>query len=193
MVFSDKNPILTPLPSRTIKSFFMTRILNALTPRLAGLLFIFCSLSAALYGQKEVVDTRSNKAVAISYINTVVNNRKLNLVNDIFAPEYVFHGMNGKDSHSMTDSSLISFLTYLFKAFPDLQYTIDNAIAENDLVALNLTATGTHKNEFLGYPASNNKVVFKEMFFFKFSKMKIVDGWGVVDIDGVKSQISKPK
>jgi hypothetical protein len=41
--------------------------------------------------------------------------------------------------------------------------------------------------------ASNNKVVFKEMFFFRFSNKKIVDGWGVVDIDGVKSQISKQK
>jgi predicted ester cyclase len=161
--------------------------------RLVSLLFIFCSISAALYGQKEVVDAKSNKTVAISYITTVVNNRKLNLVNDIFAPAYVFHGMDGKESHSIGDSSLISFLNYLFKAFPDLHYTVDNAIAENDLVALSLTATGTHKNEFLGYAASNNKVIFKEMFFFRFSNKKIVDGWGVVDVDGVKSQISKQK
>jgi predicted ester cyclase len=86
---------------------------------------------------------------------------------------------------------LFHFLKYLFKAFPDIHYTIENIVAENDLVTLSLTATATHKDEFLGYPASDNKIAFKEMFFFRISNKEIVEGWGVVDIDGIKEQISK--
>jgi predicted ester cyclase len=77
----------------------------------------------------------------------------------------------------------------LFKAFPDLYYTIDNIIAENDMVALSLTAKGTHKGEFLGYRATDKRIVFKEMFFFRISNKRILEGWGIVDVDGVKRQI----
>ena len=108
-----------------------------------------------------------------------------------FSPVYTFHGMDGKETRSIPDSSLVPFLKYLFKAFPDIHYTIENIVAENDLVTLSLTATATHKDEFLGYPASDNKIAFKEMFFFRISNKKIVEGWGVVDIDGIKEQISK--
>ncbi len=154
-------------------------------------LFIYCSMTSILYGQEQTALLKSNKEVAISYINEVVNNRKINLIGEFFSPAYVFHGMDGKDTHNIADSSLVSFLKYLFKAFPDLHYDIENVIAENSMVALNLSATGTHKEEFLGYKASDNKVVFKEMFFFRLSNKKIVEGWGVVDVDGLTKQISK--
>lgn len=136
-------------------------------------------------------DSTSNKAIATSYIIKVVNNKDLSLINNIYSPEYVFHGMDGIKRHTIKDSSLISFLNYLFKAFPDLNYSIDNVVAEGDIVGLNLTGKATHKDEFLGYPASNKKIEFKEMFFFKILNGKITEGWGVVDLAGVKDQISK--
>jgi predicted ester cyclase len=169
----------------------MTSIQYYVMLRLAIYFFIYFSIGSTLYGQAEVSNPKSNKAIAISYINEVVNNRNTNLISQIFSPRYVFHEMNGKVSHSISDSSLVKFLNKLFRAFPDLHYTIVAAIAEKDLVALSLTASGTQKNEFLGYKASNNKVAFKEMFFFRLSDMRLVEGWGVVDVDGVLKQISK--
>lgn len=99
--------------------------------------------------------------------------------------------MDGSVIQNIKDNSLISFLQYLFKAFPDLHYTIDSIIAEGDKVALNLSATGTHQNEFLGIAASGNRINYKEMFFFRLTNGKIVEGWVVVDVDGVKEQMKK--
>jgi predicted ester cyclase len=169
----------------------MKSVLNHLTLRTTIGLLIYFSIISTIYGQTEARNLKSNKEIAISYINEVVNNRKTNLIGEIFSPTYVFHEMNGKESYSISDSSLVSFLNYLFKAFPDLHYTIESAIAEDDLVALSLTASGTHEDEFRGYKASFNKVVFKEMFFFRLSNKEIVEGWGVVDVDGVMKQIAK--
>ena len=135
--------------------------------------------------------TRSNKEIASKYFNDVVNDKKLNLIKDIFSQNYVSHGMDGKEVHSIQDSSLISFLTYFLKAFPDIHYTIDHMIAEEDIVALDLTATGTQKDEFLGYPASLKRIRYKEMYFFRISNNKIVEGWGLPDVAGIKEQISK--
>jgi steroid delta-isomerase-like uncharacterized protein len=157
--------------------------------RSVAILFVTSFLSFSSYGQN-TQNWKSAKDIAISYIIEVVNNRKLTLIQEIYSADYVFHGMVGAEMHTIKDSSLFYFLTNLFKAFPDLHYSIDNAIAEGDMVALSLTGRATHKAEFLGYPASNKKIQFKEMFFFKIQNGKISEGWGVVDIDGVKRQIS---
>jgi len=161
-----------------------------ITSKLLFFPLIFCIWNAYSYGQNPE-DRKLNKEIATSYITEVVNNKRLNLIPDIYSPQYVFHGMDGVERHTIKDSSLISFLDYLFKAFPDLHYSIDNVVSEGDMVALNLTGRATHKDEFIGYPASNKKIEFKEMFFFRFTNGKITEGWGVVDLDGVKSQISK--
>jgi steroid delta-isomerase-like uncharacterized protein len=136
-------------------------------------------------------DKKPNAKVARIYIEEVVNKRKLDLFPTVFSPDYVFHEMDGTDRQSIKDSSLLPFLKYLFKAFPDLHYTVDYTTCEKDMVSLNLTATGTHKDEFFGYPASGKKIMFKEMFFFRIADDKIVEGWGVVDIDGIKRQIAQ--
>jgi steroid delta-isomerase-like uncharacterized protein len=147
------------------------------------------AVSSSLYAQTPGTDLQENKKIAESYITEVVNGRQLDLLSGIFAPTYAFHEMDGSKNHNISDSSLVRFLNYLFKAFPDLHYTIDNNVAENDLVALNLTGTGTQKDEFMGYPASNRKITFKEMFFFRLTNKRIVEGWGVVDLNGVIQQI----
>ena len=163
-------------------------LLHKLSRPLIPLAGLF-SICTSLHGQNQSLE--QNKALAKSYLTEVVNQHKLSLLPEIYSPAFVFHEMNGEDRHTIADSSLLAFLNYLFKAFPDLHYTIDNTVAENDLVALNCTAKGTQKGEFLGFPPSNRVIVFKEMFFFRILDHKIAEGWGVVDKDGVVQQISK--
>lgn len=129
------------------------------------------------------------KAPARLYFDEVVNNRNLKLLDKIFSPDYVFHEMNGTASKHMKDSTLVPHLLYLFKAFPDLHYSVDEIISEGDKVALYTSATGTHKGEFLGFQPTGKKVTYKQMFLFRVSNGKIVEGWGVVDIAGVKDQL----
>ena len=91
-----------------------------------------------------------NKKIVVSYINDVVNDRKLELIEELFLKEYVIHEINGNDVENINDGSLITFLEYLFKAFPDLHYTIIDVISDNNKVSINLKAQGTHLDEFLG-------------------------------------------
>ena len=134
--------------------------------------------------------SESNKELVSRYFGEVINGKMLNLIEDIFSNAYISHRMDGKQVHSVQDGSLISFLTYFFSAFPDIHYEINNIIQEEDIVALNLTATGTHNGEFLGYAASQKKIQFKEMYFFRISNDRIVEGWGLPDVNGIREQIS---
>jgi steroid delta-isomerase-like uncharacterized protein len=130
-----------------------------------------------------------NKIVALAYIEEVVNKRKLELVQELFSQEYVFHGMDGTTSKHIENNKLVPFLEYLFNAFPDLHYTVIDVVADGNLVALNLSASGTHQDEFLGFAATGNKVEFMEMFFFRVVDQMIIEGWGVVDLEGAKEQL----
>ena len=54
-----------------------------------------------------------------------------------------------------------SYLAAWFAAFPDGVWTIDDLIAEGDLVATGYTFTGTNTGEFLGRAATGKRVTFK--------------------------------
>lgn len=154
-------------------------------------LLFCCAICLGLYSQETTSSPTPEKQIALTYFNDVLNNKNLDLLNTLFDREFVFHGVDGNEHKVVRDSTLSRFLKYLFNAFPDLHYSVDLAVAEGPDVALYLTATGTHKNEFHGFPASNNKVSFKEAFFFRISNNKITDGWGIVDLEGLKDQMKK--
>ena len=152
------------------------------------LLLNFCQLPS--FGQK-ISLPNANKEVIKRYFDEVINTQNLNRMGDFFSKDYIWHQMNGVDIKSSQDSSHVSMIGFLYKAIPDIHYTIDNVIAEGDLVAVNSTVTGTAKSEMFGLPTAQKKVRFKQMFFFKLANNKITEEWEVVDVDGLKAQLAK--
>jgi steroid delta-isomerase-like uncharacterized protein len=65
----------------------------------------------------------------------------------------------------------------LLAAFPDLRLAIDGIIAEGDEVAVRWTITATHQGEFAGLPASNRRVSFTGVTWFRCQKGQVVAGW----------------
>jgi steroid delta-isomerase-like uncharacterized protein len=133
----------------------------------------------------------ANTKIILSYFDEVVNTHKMSRMGEFFSQDYIWHQMDGKEAHSRQDSSHVSMLKFIFKAIPDIQYTVDNTVAEGDMVAVNSTVTGTAMGEFFGYMGSQKKVQFKQMFFFRLLNNKIIEEWEVVDIAGIKEQLSR--
>ena len=59
--------------------------------------------------------------------------------------------------------------------------TIDEIVAEGDLVSYRVTETGTHKAEFLRIPATGRSATWTEIQFFRFRDGKVAEHW--VDVD----------
>ncbi|HRO86380.1 MAG TPA: ester cyclase, partial [Niabella sp.] len=87
--------------------------------------------------------SNTNKETITRYFNEVVNAQKLNRMGEFFSNDYIWHQMNGTDIRSSEDSSHIAMLRFLYRAIPDIRYTIDNAVGEGDMIAVNSTVTGT--------------------------------------------------
>ena len=57
--------------------------------------------------------------------------------------------------------------------FPDLTYRVDRMVSRGDTVMAEATASGTHRGEFLGIPATKKKVEARVIWVFDFEAGKV--------------------
>lgn len=74
-------------------------------------------------------------------------------------------------------------------AFPDLHYTLDDLVAENDEVAVRWHWTGTHKAPFRGHPATGKVVTNNGLGIFHLRDDKVVTAVLETDRLGFLQQI----
>src|SRR5690349_2276058 len=64
-------------------------------------------------------------------------------------------------------------LARLHKAFPDIQYKIDDTIVANDRIILRWEGRGTHKGEYLGVPATGRAASYTGITVYELKGDKI--------------------
>jgi predicted ester cyclase len=66
----------------------------------------------------------------------------------------------------------------ILEAFPDLQITIEDVIAEGDRVVLRETLNGTLQGELIGNPAAGVHAVWSAVWIYRLAGGRIADVWG---------------
>lgn len=112
--------------------------------------------------------SEENKKFMTYFIEEVINNKNLNAANDLVAENFIEHlpfpGQEpGREGLKFT-------LQSMFTGFPDMNWTVQEQIAEGEKVVTRFSWTGTHKGNFMGVPPTD----------------KTVEVWGVV-IDVVRN------
>ena len=74
-------------------------------------------------------------------------------------------------------------------AFPDVQITIEDLIAEGDKVVARLYATATNTGPFAGQPPSGKKVEIRSIRIYRIADNKIVETWAMQDRLGLMEQL----
>ena len=109
------------------------------------------------------------------------------ITDELYASDFVLHGSTGEDIHGL--KNIKQAISEEISAFPDLHYTIDDMVVEGNKVAVRLTATGTHKGDFMGVPATNKKVTVQLILIDRFAGGKIVEEWAIGDNLSLMQQI----
>ena len=116
-----------------------------------------------------------NKEIVRKFIEAY-NTRNLDLLDDLFAPDYVDH------THQQQGlESLKQLFNIAFKAFPDWHETIEDIIAEGDKVWIRAKSTGTHTGEFMGIAPTGKKITMMFADMFRIVNGKVVEYWEVRD------------
>ena len=72
---------------------------------------------------------------------------------------------------------------------PDWHVTIEDLIAEGDMVAARITMTGTHIGDFVGIPPTGRRIKISGMYIARIANGKIVEHRGVEDAVGLLQQL----
>jgi steroid delta-isomerase-like uncharacterized protein len=73
--------------------------------------------------------------------------------------------------------------------FPDIQWRLEEMIAEGDQVAARFTMRGTHQGVFFGVPPTGKKIAVSAMNFYRLSGGQFVEERGQPDLLGLLQQI----
>jgi predicted ester cyclase len=131
--------------------------------------------------------TNENKAIMRRALEEVVNQGKLDLIDELVAPNFVDHTpLPGLPPNREGVRQTIKMLR---EAFPDLHVTSEELVAEGDMVVSRQSTRGTHKGEFLGVPPTEKEVTWTGILMFRTSEGKIVDQWLEQDVMGLMQQL----
>jgi predicted ester cyclase len=117
----------------------------------------------------------------------VLNEGKLDLIDEVFAPDYVEH--SPLPGYADSREGIKSFIRDFRSAIPDLHYVVDHEISEGDWVVQHVTGRGTPQREFLGMPATGKSASWQEIHIVRVSGGKAVEHWGLIDMLGVLQQL----
>ena len=131
--------------------------------------------------------SEENKALFRRFIDEVMGNKNLAVLDELIAPDFVDH--NPMPGTAGGREGMKQGMTMFFAAFPDLKSTIGEMIAEGDKVVGVMTTTGTHKGDLMGIPASGKQVSFSEIHMVRIANGKAVEHWGLADDMAMMQQI----
>ena len=107
---------------------------------------------------------------------------------DLVADDFVEH-QGGPGLPPTKQGTLESFRTVL-AAFPDWRMTVEDLIGGGDKTVARVTATGTHKGEFMGVPPTGTRVDVQLIDIMRFDSAGLVcEHWGVADMLSLVQQL----
>ena len=135
-----------------------------------------------------------NKAL-VKRIYETFSKGDLEAYKEMLAPEYVWY-LPSRSTKPISREEIIEFGKMLHNAFPDITYSVEELIAEEDKVMSRFIMRGTHEGEYQGIPATGNKVEVSGVMITRIENGKAIEDKEELDALGLMMQLGmelKPK
>ena len=129
-----------------------------------------------------------NKAIIYRLIDEVWNQRKVDILDEIVAPDAAIHSPTVPDL-SRGPEGAKQYVRLFWAAFPDLQVTTDDIVAEGDKVALRWSAHGTHQGRLMGIKPTGKPMTITGQAIYQIAAGKIKEDWINADALGMLQQL----
>jgi steroid delta-isomerase-like uncharacterized protein len=128
------------------------------------------------FEEVDVMSVVENKKLIGEYV-AAWNRGDLKGMSEFWDKGMIHHARERSHNFAAVQKIVSDFMV----AFPDLKFDILDIFGEDDRVLTRMSASGTHKGAYLGYPPTNKKVQCTVMGVSRLAKGKIVEHWGVTD------------
>ena len=129
-----------------------------------------------------------NNKLTMNRFLEFINTASEALAEELISPDAIFY-VPGRPDPMHGPSGYLGIIPMMRSGFPDIQWTLDEIIAENDQVAARYTMHGTHKGTFFGVPPTGKSIEIGAINFYRFSDGQIIEEFGQPDLLGLLQQI----
>ena len=133
------------------------------------------------------MSSEKNKTIARRAIDEIWSQGKLDLADEVIADHYVYHEIAAGDTNGR--EALNQLVTMYRTAYPDLRFTVLDAIAEGDRVVLRWKAEGTHEGVLMGIPATGKRTTAEGINIIRYQSGMAVEEWTQWDVIGLMRQL----
>ncbi len=131
--------------------------------------------------------TAENKRLTLRHYHEVLAENKLDVIDEIYADP-----IRIGDEGSMPRARFKQLAGLTHEAFPDIDVTVEDQIAEGDKVVTRFSARGTHRGDFMGIPATGKRVTIKAIHIHRIEDGRIAGLWEEIDLAGLYNQLGNP-
>ena len=129
-----------------------------------------------------------NHSIVRRFVEDAFNGRNLSVLDEIVADDFTNHDLPFPGLPSGSEGLKQSFAGF-WSAFPDIQATTEQFIADEDKVALLVSLRGTHRGELMGIPPTEREMSVRVVEIFRLVGGQIAERWGVVDRTALMKQL----
>ena len=117
-----------------------------------------------------------------------INTASEKLAVELISPDAIFH-VPGRPEPMRGPTGYLAIIGMMREGFPDIQWTLEEMIAEGDMVAARFTMRGTHQGAFFGLPPTGKPIVVQAMNFYRLAGGQFVEERGQPDLLSLLQQI----
>jgi steroid delta-isomerase-like uncharacterized protein len=132
------------------------------------------------------VPTERDKVAVRRFIDEVFVKGNADAVDKLVTPDFVPHSW---PSVGPGVEPLKQAIKRVSAGLADVSMKIEDMVAEDDKVAVRLTARATHHGDFMGLPATGKAYAISETHIFHLRDGKIAEHWRDADMLGLMRQL----
>jgi steroid delta-isomerase-like uncharacterized protein len=117
-----------------------------------------------------------------------INSPSAPLAAELIAPDAIFR-VPGQPEPLRGPGGYLALLGMLRGGFPDVQWKLEDVVAEGEKVAARYTMRGTHRGAFFGVPPTGRAIAVQSMAFYRLAGGRFVEEHGMPDMLGLMQQI----
>ena len=133
-----------------------------------------------------MVTIEENKALVRRFIDEIFVKGNEDAVDELVTEDFVPHTW---PSTGDGRADLKRAIVRVSKGLADARFTIEDMVAEDDRVAVRVTATATQVGEFMGMPASGKSYTIGEIHIFRIRDGKVSEHWHQFDVPSMMRQL----
>jgi steroid delta-isomerase-like uncharacterized protein len=131
------------------------------------------------------MSVEENRALIQRYIEEVWNTGSIDVLDELYGAHFNGGGYGGV-------AGLKAAITSYRTSFPDLHFTIEEAIAEDDKIAFRWIARGTHQGVYEGIASTGKSIAVTGITMLRIVDGQIIEDRAETTISGLRGQLEQP-